>query len=52
MLIEAGYALANGKKCYLAIKKGIHTTFMKEIADMVIEFENLEDLYDKLSKLK
>lgn len=52
MLIEAGYALAKGKKFYLAIKKGVYTTFMKEIADKIIEFENLEELYNKLSKLK
>lgn len=52
ILIEAGYALAKGKKFILAIKKGIKTTFMREIADKVIEFENLEDLYDKLNKLK
>ncbi|MFH1211550.1 MAG: nucleoside 2-deoxyribosyltransferase [Candidatus Woesearchaeota archaeon] len=52
MLIEAGYALAKGKKFYLAIKKGVHTTFIKELADTIIEFENLEELYNKLSKLK
>ena len=52
MLIEAGYALAKKKKFYLAIKKGVHTVFLKEIADKVIEFESLNELYEKLGKLK
>jgi nucleoside 2-deoxyribosyltransferase len=52
MLIEAGYALAKKKKFYLAIKKGVYTVFLKEIADKLIEFESLNELYKKLSKLK
>ncbi|MBI5871637.1 hypothetical protein HZB88_00965 [archaeon] len=52
MLIEAGYALAKKKKFYLAIKKGVYTVFLREIADKVIEFEELDKLYEKLSKLK
>lgn len=52
MLIEAGYALAKKKKIYLAIKKGIRTAFMREIADKIIEFGTLEELYKKLKKLK
>lgn len=51
MLLEAGYALAKGKTFYLAINKGVNTTFMKEIADKVIEFDNIEDLCHKLSKI-
>jgi nucleoside 2-deoxyribosyltransferase len=51
ILIEAGYALAKGKKFYLAIKKGVYTTFMKEIADKVIEFEDIEELCIRLRKL-
>ena len=52
MLLEAGYALAKKKKIYLAIKKGIRTTFLREIADKVIDFENLDELYEKLGKLE
>ncbi|OIO53090.1 hypothetical protein COT40_00405 [Candidatus Peregrinibacteria bacterium CG08_land_8_20_14_0_20_41_10] len=52
MLLEAGYALAKKKKFYLAIQKGIGTTFMRKIADKIVEFETLEELYDKLGKLK
>jgi nucleoside 2-deoxyribosyltransferase len=51
MLIEAGYALAKGKKFYLAIQKGVYTNFMREIADKVIEFEDLEELFVMLRKL-
>ncbi len=51
MLIEAGYAIAKNKKFWLAIKKGVHTVFLREMADKIIEFENLEELYKKLSKL-
>lgn len=52
MLIEIGYAIAKKKKFYLAIKKGIKTTFIREIANKIIEFETLEELYSKLKKLK
>jgi nucleoside 2-deoxyribosyltransferase len=52
MLIEAGYAIAKNKKVYLAIKKGIRTTFIREMADKIIEFETLDELYQALNKLK
>jgi len=52
MLLEAGYALAQKKKFYLAIKKGVETVFLREIADKVIEFEDLDDLYEKLNGLE
>ena len=52
MLLEAGYAIAKGKKFYLAIKKGVKTVFLREMADKIIEFETFEELYQKLSHLK
>jgi nucleoside 2-deoxyribosyltransferase len=52
MLLEIGYALAKRKKFILAIKKDIKTTFIREIADQVIEFRTLEELYRKLQNLK
>lgn len=52
MLIEAGYAIAKGKKFYLAIKNDTRTTFIREMADKVIEFGTLDELYSKLSGLK
>jgi len=50
--MEIGYALAKRKQFILAIKKDIKTTFMREMADEIIEFENLEELYNKLTKFK
>jgi len=52
MLIEVGYALASQKKIVLTIKNDVKTTFLHQIADEVIEFENLEDLYKKLGEVK
>jgi nucleoside 2-deoxyribosyltransferase len=50
MLLEVGYALAKGKKLVLAIKKDIQTTFLRELADEVIEFENINQLNTNLRK--
>ena len=52
MLLEAGYAIAKKKKIYLAIKKGVRTVFLAEMADMIIEFDDLEELYNKLARLR
>ncbi len=52
MLLEIGYALAKKKKFVLAIKEGVRTVFIREMADQTIEFETLDQLYSKLSKLK
>ncbi|MDO8538684.1 MAG: nucleoside 2-deoxyribosyltransferase [archaeon] len=52
MLIEVGYAIAKKKKIILAIKKGTKSTFLREIAEQIIEFETLEELFETLSKLK
>jgi nucleoside 2-deoxyribosyltransferase len=51
MLLEIGYALAKKKKFILAIKKGLDTVFLHEMADQVIDFENLEELHEKLTTL-
>jgi nucleoside 2-deoxyribosyltransferase len=44
MLMEIGYALAKKKKIFLLIKKGVKTTFVRELADEIIEFDNLTEL--------
>lgn len=44
MLMEIGYALANNKKITLLIKKDVSTAFIREIADKIIEFEELNNL--------
>jgi len=51
MLLEAGYALAKKKKIYLAIKKGTDTVFLRDFADKIIEFNELDELYKKLKIL-
>lgn len=44
MLMEIGYALAKKKKIFLLIKQGVKTTFVREIADKIVEFKNLKEL--------
>jgi len=50
MLLEAGYAYAKKKPIWVAIKNGVKTTFLTELAEKVIEFKILDDLSQKLSK--
>ena len=50
MIMEIGYALARDKKFFLAIKKDIQSTKLRIFADKIIEFENIENLYDQLKK--
>ncbi len=52
LLIEMGYALAKKKKIYVVIKEGVKTTFAEEIADKVIKFKTLKNLYKKLEGLR
>lgn len=52
MLLEIGYAKSKNKKFILTIKKGIKTTFLREIADKIIEFDNINDLTKQLEKSK
>jgi nucleoside 2-deoxyribosyltransferase len=52
MLIESGYALAKGKRRILAIREGVRTTFMREIADTIIDYQTLDDLCAKSRTLK
>jgi len=52
MLMEIGYALGNNKKIILAINKKVQKTYLREIADKVIEFNNIEDIKDKIGESK
>lgn len=52
MLLELGYAYAKGKKILLAKKEGVHSTFIQEFSNQNISFTDIEDLYEKLEKLK
>ncbi|MBI5913645.1 nucleoside 2-deoxyribosyltransferase [Candidatus Azambacteria bacterium] len=51
MLLEIGYMLAKGKSFALALKRGTKTTFLAELAEPLIEFDSINDLCDKLTKV-
>ncbi len=52
MLMEIGYVLAKKKKLFLAINKDVKNTYLRDIADKVIEWKNFDDLIKQLSNLK
>lgn len=52
MLLEAGYAFAQKKPIWVAIKNGVKTTFLTELAEKVIDFETLDELCQKLETLR
>jgi len=52
MLVELGYALAKKKKLVLAIGSQIKESIFRRQIREVIEFKDLEDLFNQLSKLK
>ncbi len=52
LLMEIGYALSKGKKIILAINENVKNTYLRDFTNYVIEWKNLEDLLNKLSKLK
>jgi len=49
MAMEAGYAKALNKKILLAVKKGTDSPRVKSVSDSYVEFDDLEDLKDKLN---
>ena len=52
MLMEVGYALGKKKKIVLLIKNEVKNTYLRELADKVLEFKDVDDLHNKLKKLK
>lgn len=52
ILLETGYAIAKKKKIILAIKKGIMRYFTGAIANQIIEFNDEDDLINKLEEIK
>ena len=52
LLLETGYAIAKKKKIILVIKKGITRHFTEGIADKKIEFEDIDDLLNKLEDIE
>lgn len=51
MLVELGYSLAKNKKMILTIQKQIKDSIFRRQIEEVIEFEDIEDLKNKLKKL-
>ena len=52
MLMEIGYAWGKNKKLIIAINKDVKNTHMREFADILIEFSDIDNLYEKLEKMK
>jgi len=52
LLIEIGYALAKKKKIVLAINNNIKNTYLRDFTEHIIEFKDVNDLINKLSKTK
>ncbi|MFW6282711.1 MAG: hypothetical protein ACOC1P_01490, partial [Minisyncoccales bacterium] len=53
MLIEIGYALSKNKKLIIAIKEDVKDkTYLDELANIVIVFKDIHDLYNKLRELE
>lgn len=50
MLMEIGYCLANRKRIVLVIKRDVKDTYLRELADVVIEYEDSEDMIKKLKE--
>ena len=50
MLLEMGYAFGRGKKVICAIQEDVRHTHMRELADKVVEYEDTNDLYDRLEE--
>lgn len=52
MYFEVGYAKALGKKIIIIYKKGTEAKFLVATADVSIEYEDFDDLREKLKKIK
>ena len=52
MLIELGYVMAKKKKLILVVKKDVKNTYLRDLADKVIEFNDINDLSKQLEGLK
>ncbi|MBA7646206.1 hypothetical protein ES703_53968 [subsurface metagenome] len=52
MLIEIGYVLSKGKRLIIAVKKEVKNTYLRDLTDEVIDFEDTDDLIEQLKNLK
>ncbi|MCX6804336.1 MAG: hypothetical protein NTY48_07280, partial [Candidatus Diapherotrites archaeon] len=51
MLVELGYSIAKDKKLILAIQTGIKESIFRRQIGTVIEFDNIEELKNKLENM-
>lgn len=51
LLMEIGYAIAKKKKIILMLNKSVKNTYLDEIADKIIEFNDKDDLLNKLKEV-
>ncbi|MCW8966213.1 MAG: nucleoside 2-deoxyribosyltransferase [Candidatus Pacearchaeota archaeon] len=52
LLIEIGYCMANNKKVIIAMQKDVNKTYLPDLFDEVIIFDDFEDLKNKLKDYK
>ena len=52
LLMEVGYALSKGLKFILAIQEDVKNTYLRDMADRVIEFKDVDDLINKVGRIK
>ena len=52
MLMEIGCAIGKGKEFILVINENVKSTHLRELANRIIEFNNVNDLYNKIEQLE
>ena len=52
LLMEIGWCLSKKKKFILAIKEDVKNTYLKDMADEIIEFKDFNDLLIKLKNVR
>ncbi len=52
MLMEIGHIMNTDKKIILAIKPEVQNTYLRVMAEEVVEFNDFEDLLNKLKEVK
>lgn len=48
--VEAGYSWAKGKRRVLLVNRKVKNTYLRELADKVIEFDDINDAYKKIRR--
>ena len=51
MLMEIGYCIAKGKRIIIAIKNDVKNTYLPEIADKIIIWNDFDDLIKQLKQI-